>query len=208
MRGRKPGCKDRRLGRTARAVENRRLGERGERRCGHCLTVQSLDCFAAHKGRMMNRDHLCGPCRTDYMRRWHVSPAGMETRARYRSSARYAAAQKRAHHRTPRTLAGRFALARGTAKRTGRTWTIDRELFAALTSRPCTYCGGPLPETGSGLDRLDNKRGYEPDNVVPCCTICNRVRNDVFTHEEMAQVIGPLIERVLLARVAKAVLCV
>ena len=50
------------------------------------------------------------------------------------------------------------------------------------------------------MDRLDNSRGYEPDNVVACCPICNKVRLDHFTPDEMRQVIGPAIRAVLDAR--------
>jgi len=29
----------------------------------------------------------------------------------------------------------------------------------------------------NGLDRADNSKGYELDNVVPCCGRCNRAKN-------------------------------
>lgn len=61
------------------------------------------------------------------------------------------------------------------------------EEFRELSTQPCHYCGAP-PETrpsqrgrasiqASGLDRVDNDRGYHSDNVVPCCTWCNRAKN-------------------------------
>jgi hypothetical protein len=28
----------------------------------------------------------------------------------------------------------------------------------------------------NGLDRVDNARGYESGNVVPCCDPCNRMK--------------------------------
>jgi len=33
--------------------------------------------------------------------------------------------------------------------------------------------------TYTGIDRVDNKKGYVVDNVVSCCTICNRVKNNM-----------------------------
>ena len=81
------------------------------------------------------------------------------------------------------------------AARSGRGWTLTSELFRRLTSSPCHYCGLEprqvslaSPESNgayiyNGLDRADNSRGYEPDNVVPCCIACNRGKG-VMTEEE------------------------
>lgn len=33
------------------------------------------------------------------------------------------------------------------------------------------------------IDRIDSSKGYEPSNIVPCCTMCNRMKSD-FTSEE------------------------
>lgn len=43
-------------------------------------------------------------------------------------------------------------------------------------SKPCYYCN---EKTIGWLDRRDNSRGYEPDNVVPCCRICNKMKSDL-----------------------------
>src|SRR5579859_3794845 len=62
-------------------------------------------------------------------------------------------------------------------------WALMEEQFDALTSSDCRYCGAsPAQRVKSkyrkgdfiynGIDRVDNSRGYEPDNVVPCCKIC------------------------------------
>lgn len=56
-------------------------------------------------------------------------------------------------------------------------WDISREDYALLRQEPCFYCDGPLPPHGKGLDRLDESRGYEIDNVVPCCRFCNGMRH-------------------------------
>jgi hypothetical protein len=58
----------------------------------------------------------------------------------------------------------------------------------------CEYCGVDLThwdkrkETTITLDRLDNSRGYNFDNIVLCCIACNRMRNDTFTYDEMIQI--------------------
>jgi hypothetical protein len=84
-----------------------------------------------------------------------------------------------------RTPYGMFQTGVRNAKARGLTWTISPEQFAALREKSCYYCGGSLPPASGGLDRIDNARGYEPDNVLPCCTDCNRHRLHTWTVEEM-----------------------
>jgi hypothetical protein len=40
-----------------------------------------------------------------------------------------------------------------------------------LIRQPCIYCGGY--DNYNGIDRVDNAKGYEVDNCVSCCKICN-----------------------------------
>lgn len=79
----------------------------------------------------------------------------------------------------------RFANARSAAKRNGRTWLLTLAEFRLLIILPCHYCGRELERSGSGLDRKDTTRGYETDNVVPCCKRCNAVKMDHFTYAQM-----------------------
>jgi hypothetical protein len=88
----------------------------------------------------------------------------------------------RANRRTPR---GQFVMARLIAKRRGIAWGLTFEEYTAFRLLPCHYCGFPTPKTGVSLDRLDYRRGYTPDNVVPCCTECNVIKGAMFTPEEM-----------------------
>jgi hypothetical protein len=51
-----------------------------------------------------------------------------------------------------------------------------------LTSFPCHYCG--VTEK-IGLDRIDNSLGHSKENVLPCCSLCNRTRMANYTVDEM-----------------------
>ena len=74
-----------------------------------------------------------------------------------------------------RRPSGRFSWSKYRAKSRGLLWDLTLEQYAVLISQPCHYGDGnhPLNPTGVGLDRLDNQRGYEIGNVVPCCGLHN-----------------------------------
>ena len=63
------------------------------------------------------------------------------------------------------------------AKRREKEVSISLEQYLSIISDNCCfYCTANLPETGSGLDRLDHKLGYVSLNVVPCCRVCNETK--------------------------------
>jgi hypothetical protein len=83
-------------------------------------------------------------------------------------------------------LKKRLTHAKDIALSRGHVFELTREQLLEYWKLPCHYCGESiLAETGIGLDRVDNSRGYTTDNVLPCCGGCNVVRSDVLTVEEM-----------------------
>lgn len=72
-----------------------------------------------------------------------------------------------------------------TAAKRGIEVTLTREQYWTLVSSTCYYDGAPLPSLSYGLDRLDPKVGYTLANSVPCCALCNALKSDRFTAEEM-----------------------
>lgn len=75
------------------------------------------------------------------------------------------------------------------AKKRGHVFELSKEQFKELTSSNCFYCGA-IPQNGNyvnqqkngnyiynGIDRVDNNKGYIIDNVVSCCTICNKMKH-------------------------------
>lgn len=63
----------------------------------------------------------------------------------------------------------------------------------------CHYCGireSDLPKVRMksqiqrdvrtmGVDRLDSAIGYQADNLAPCCFVCNQIKGNRFSAEEM-----------------------
>lgn len=82
-----------------------------------------------------------------------------------------------------KTKSNRYNIYRKNAKKKKRSFTITKEQFISITSKPCYYCGGYmkedlLGEKYNGIDRVDSKKGYDIDNVVSCCEMCNRMKLD------------------------------
>ena len=61
------------------------------------------------------------------------------------------------------------------AKERGLVFELTLQDFKDVANKECHYCG----LQAFGYDRADNDRGYIRDNVVPCCTICNRAKSNL-----------------------------
>jgi len=82
-----------------------------------------------------------------------------------------------------------FMKAKYAANRRNKEWTLtEHEYHDLLLDNKCYYCQGPLSEGGIKLDRLDNTKGYNIENVVPCCYRCNVIRGDRFTPKQMKRI--------------------
>jgi len=86
------------------------------------------------------------------------------------------------------------------AESRGLSWNLTDDDVRRLTSLDCHYCGvAPAtirrgrPNSGdfvyNGIDRVDNTRGYEPGNVVPCCKTCNYSKSDMPYDEFLAWIV-------------------
>jgi hypothetical protein len=65
------------------------------------------------------------------------------------------------------------------AEQRNLTFRLTLPDFKALVSQRCHYCG---EYEVMGLDRVDNRIGYLPTNVVPCCTECNFMKRAMVKH--------------------------
>lgn len=128
--------------------------------------------------------------RSRELRRGHTQSCGCLQRE--------AQAASGGRNRLPRGHASRnelLASYQKSASSRGLAWELTDDQFFSIVAEPCTYCGTPAssvrkPNAGvngeflySGLDRLDNATGYELENVVPCCWICNRAKGALSINE-------------------------
>lgn len=103
------------------------------------------------------------------------------------------------HRRYLATPRGRFAEAKTQAKKHGKTWSISfDDWWVLIGPNVCVYCTGPI-NVGSGLDRIDQGRGYDADNVVPCC-FANNIERGTLSFAEYWMVIESRWERLEQAR--------
>lgn len=76
------------------------------------------------------------------------------------------------------------------AKRMGRTFDLTEAQWFEMIASNCYYCGSPPNNVWkhrssdevfryNGVDRVDNGRGYSPENTVSCCAACNMMKRSM-----------------------------
>lgn len=101
------------------------------------------------------------------------------------------------HFKQRTSARARYQYLQSSAKARQIPMLLTFEEFAIFLNQPCIYCDNQLGHKvvyGSGLDRLDNDRGYEVGNVQSCCKDCNSVRGDILSVEETKAAIKAVIE--------------
>jgi hypothetical protein len=80
------------------------------------------------------------------------------------------------------------------AENRGLVWNLTDDQFYKLTQGCCAYCGDPPSNcfqkancegafVYNGVDRVDNTLGYDEDNTVSCCKVCNWMKSDQSVEE-------------------------
>lgn len=83
---------------------------------------------------------------------------------------------------TDSALTSLYFLYKKRAERKLMKFELSLVQFQNITSSNCYYCSAPPSNRiqkhkyiyyYNGIDRIDNSKGYEDNNVLPCCVICN-----------------------------------
>ena len=137
------------------------------KKCTKCNERKSLDSFYSNMKTTDKRQSWCKDCT--------------------KKARREARAHNCAYHKAYRnTLRGRFLEYIHTARVRGIIFNLSLEQFATFWQIPCYFCGDPVD--GVRLDRLDSTRGYEMDNIVSSCSMCNYMKNDYTEQEFYGQI--------------------
>ena len=82
-------------------------------------------------------------------------------------------------------LIGIFNRYKYNAEKRNYTFNISFNEFKNIVEKECFYCGIQKSKYSTktvnyieinGIDRLDNNLGYELHNCVPCCSMCNKMK--------------------------------
>ncbi len=84
--------------------------------------------------------------------------------------------QNKGRREREKTPEGRFYVYKHCSQKNSRDFKLTKEEFISFWNKKCYYCGNKIETIG--LDRIDNKKGYSKNNVVPCCSPCNWMKSD------------------------------
>lgn len=157
------------------------------RRCSRCKIEKSFSKFQKHPTGKYGYNAKCKKCLAKYRKEHEQIPEIKKARIDYQ-------------YQYNRTLNRRYGMLKLEAKSRKLDCTLTIEEYSvSISSNKCHYCGNKLNETGSGLDRINNCKGYILNNVVSCCYRCNIVKGNHFTYKEMLE-LKPILTRIRLRR--------
>lgn len=87
-----------------------------------------------------------------------------------------------------------YARYKNDAKRRALDFCLGFDEAMELFQSNCAYCGEPPRRTNyirvagsafqyNGIDRINNSKGYEPENCAPSCLKCNEVKRAMTLHD-------------------------
>jgi len=135
-------------------------------KCTKCDVVKDIRFF--HRSRMgkFGRRTYCSSCgkkMTDLYKESHYDAINERQRQYYRN--------------TVNTPLNKYKKLVHGAKNRGKEINITFEDFMGIYGMPCFYCGDEV--LTSGIDRVNSSKGYVLGNIVRCCQICNRAKNNL-----------------------------
>jgi hypothetical protein len=164
---------------------------RYDNKCKVCRAANNKIAYQEHRDERVaqkreyykiNREEYNNSRRDRYNNEPEYKKKHQETSKKSRSK------NKESISKSRRTGHARYSFTKSSAKQRELSFSLLEAKYILLINSPCYYCDNqldsPTNSSGIGLDRLDNDKGYEMDNVIPCCVICNRTRNAHFTPEE------------------------
>ncbi len=166
-----------------------------EKKCKFCKQIRTIENFNKDSSRGDGYDTGCKSCNKLRFKAYSQTPLGKEN-MRIRTK-KYkilhpdaqkihyylnkTAILKRIKHYILNTSAGRINHFKRTAKYRNLDYNLDIEFIDQYWNSSCHYCNEQLDTVR--FDRINSNLGYLKDNVVPCCAICNLMKNDLSTFQ-------------------------
>ena len=71
----------------------------------------------------------------------------------------------------------------------GISFELTEEQFTKMVKSPCYYCGEFTSGCSiNGIDRKYSDKAYSPENTVPCCNMCNMMKNTLNEYTFLKQI--------------------
>jgi hypothetical protein len=150
-------------------------------RCGGCAQDLPETAFAVDKARSTGRRYRCRACSAAEFKRWQQTD-GYQTRLAKGRTVRGQLKQT-----DPKRRWAEMALnnARRRAKAKGLSCTVTVDWLVSASPDTCPALGIPLSYSNdrslansAAVDRIDNARGYDPDNCWVISMKANRIKSN------------------------------
>jgi len=165
--------------------------------CSRCIQRKSFEKFNRDMTHKDGLNSLCKSCRKIW-RKKHKNELKIRAKIYYNT---HQEKIKNSYY----SPAGIYSSLKSRAKQRKLIFSIEKMGFIQWYNsqeQKCYYCNRTIEEVNKNkfgrsnelsIDRKNNNKGYELDNIVLACLRCNYIKSDYFTEEEMLQ-IGSIIK--------------
>ena len=172
------------------------------KKCNKCKSEKVLAEFNKCKSNKDGLSYICKHCQRKLSKKWCAIPKVKKQREEYRNRPEVKEYMKNRNQ----TIAGIFTHIKQGAERRGinlNFTSAELGIWYNEQTKTCHYCN-VTPENLIGenkygktnrltIDRKDNNKGYDLDNLVLACYRCNATKSNYFTEQEML-LIGKIIQ--------------
>ena len=143
--------------------------DNNQKLCKKCKKWKSEGRFRHSSGHKDGLDCYCKRCKRSIVReRYSNSTNKDQARGLYKTN-----------------INVRYCTLKAKAKNKNQKFLISFVNFKILIKKHCYYCNKE-PNPFNGIDRIDSSKGYEIDNCVACCAVCNFAKHKL-TQKEFAE---------------------
>ena len=143
------------------------------KKCQKCGIEKDLTEFHKSKHCVKGVRPHCKECRKEEKKEYTSRPYVKEkARQRYQKNKEEIRERTKKHYWT---LNGQYHQYKKRAKKSNIEFNLTENDCIPFYKTKCRYCGNDIK--GLGIDRVDNKKGYVLENIVPCCSKCNFMKH-------------------------------
>jgi len=187
------------IGKSWKLINGKRVYDKKDKlQCNYCKKIEDNYTKFSYK------DTKCDTCYLQYNREYmknNPEQRAKKSKAERKRRNKFTEEQKENNRKKSRlykrTLRARYKFCLKRAENRKLSFTLSFEDFCDLAVKACYYCSNLLckiSENCSNIDRIDSSKGYDLENVLPCCAQCNRIKSDYLTVEETEAAVKAIIK--------------